>query len=133
MKIYWYIFVYTFLFMLLGWGLEVVSTQVHEQVHVAIFNNDNISSTVKINWITGAGVTIPNSSEYHLYCGERCKYSNSLNEIVSYNVSLIAFTILMAVYLMGIVLLLYAQLKNQEQYQKESEEGELPCSVQTNL
>jgi predicted PurR-regulated permease PerM len=114
MKIYWALFWYTLSFVVLTWGFELMSTSVHEDVHVAIFNNYNINSTVKIDWLTAAGTTSPNSDQYRLYCNDLCKFSHSLNEIIGYNISLISFTIMVGIYILGILLMVFTYLRKLE-------------------
>jgi hypothetical protein len=104
---FWYYFIgFTIIFIVLSWGFMILSTQAHEDVHVAIFDNYNISSTVKINKLTGQGFTYPNVTQYYLYCNDDCKFANSLNEITSYNTDKIAFAILIGLYLISILVIL---------------------------
>jgi len=107
-------FIFTGLFAFVSWGFMILSTQAHENVHVAIFDNYNISSRVEVNKLTGNGVTYPNNTTYPLYCGEDCKYANSLNEIVGYNTDKIAFAFLASAYLIGIIIMLVTRGGKEE-------------------
>jgi len=103
----WYLLTgFTILFMVLCWGFIIFSTQAHEDVHVAIFDNYNISSNVTVNKLTGQGFTYPNSTQYHLYCNDYCKFANSLNEIIGYNTDKVAFAALIGAYLVCVLIIL---------------------------
>jgi hypothetical protein len=116
MKFWTIYFVYVLCFIIVGWGFNLIGTYIHEQVHVAIFNNYNISSIVKINWLTGEGVTIPNYEQYKLYCNEQCKFSHSLNEIIGYNINTLALAILCFIFVIGFIVINVAAVNRIEEW-----------------
>jgi len=112
---FWAIFIlYCMTFAVLAWSFNLISTEVHEQTHVAIFNNYNISSTIHVNWWTGSGYTSPNHEEYILYCNEMCKFSQSLNEITGYNINVFIFAMMCTAFIIGLVVILVVSLQMQE-------------------
>lgn len=108
------LFIVSLLFTGLGWGLIIVSTMIHEDVHSAIFTNYNVSSTITVNRLTGGGFTTPNSTEYHLYCTDDCKFLNSMNEIISYNLDIFVFAVIIGMYLIMIIVLLIFNARKDE-------------------
>jgi hypothetical protein len=116
-------FTYTFIaycacFLVLGWGFNLISTEVHEQAHVAIFNNYNISSNVTINWWTGGGYTTPNREQYRSYCGDSCKMAHSLNEIIGYNINTFIFAMMCTAFIIGLIMILIIGIQKSEERDK---------------
>ena len=106
---------YCFCLLILGWGFNLVSTEVHEQAHVAIFKNYNMSSNVTINWWTGSGATYPDTKTYHLYCDDSCRMANSLNEIIGYNINTFIFAMMCTAFIIGLIMILIINLKKTEE------------------
>jgi len=106
---------YCICFIVLAWGFNLISTEVHEQAHVAIFNNYNISSTVTINWWTGSGSTFPNHNQYVLYCNDSCRMAHSLNEIIGYNVNTFIFAMMCTAFIIGLIMIMIIGLKRFEE------------------
>lgn len=146
---FWLVFMlYCICFIVLAWGFNLISTEVHEQAHVAIFKNYNISSTVEINWWTGAGATSPNHSQYTLYCNDSCKMAHSLNEIIGYNVNTFIFAMMTTAFIIGLIMIMIIGLKRMEErdsfyegiidelvekLNKEKSGGELPFAELSDL
>jgi hypothetical protein len=112
---FWYIFFgYCICFLITGWGFNLISTEVHEQAHVAIFKNYNISSNFTINWWTGSGATYPDTKTYYLYCDDSCKMAHSLNEIIGYNINTLIFAIMCTAFIVGLIMIMIINMKSLE-------------------
>ena len=109
---FWLLFITYFLvFGILGWGFNLISTEVHEQAHVAIFHQYNISSVSNVNWWTGEGFTSPDHDQYVLYCNDSCKMAQSLNEIIGYNINSFIFAMMCTAFILGFVMILIIDIK----------------------
>lgn len=113
---FWGIFIlYCLCFTVVGWSFNLISTEVHEQVHAAIFDNYNISSVMTVNWWTGGGYTTPNHNQYVLYCNEYCKMANSLNEIIGYNINTFIFAMMTTAFIIGLIMIMIINMKKLEE------------------
>ena len=144
MKFWFTFFAYCITFIVLTWGFNLINTEVHEQAHVAIFSNYNISSNYTINWFTGKGYTFPNPNQYILYCGDSCKMTQSLNEIVGYNINMFTLAMICTAFILGLILIMiinlreikdatYEDIINQLLEEKENEGGEEPFAELSDL
>lgn len=137
MKFWFTFFAYCITFIVLAWGFNLINVEAHEQAHVAIFSNYNISSNYTMDWFTGEGYTFPNHDQYVLYCGDSCKTAQSLNEIIGYNVNTFTLAMICTAFILGLILIMiinFAEIKdvvykdiiNQLLDEKEKEGGEEP-------
>jgi hypothetical protein len=95
---------FTILFLAIMWVHTIFSTELHEDAHAAIFQNYGVNSTIKIDYLTGAGSTTPdNSSVQRCSNDDYCVYSHSLNEIISYNITVAFEMVLSVIYLIGLL------------------------------
>lgn len=85
-----------FVLLILFIASVVAGTLQHENVHKAIFTDYGIKSTVKYSWFRGIftgtmGVTsaVYDSKE----CSDSCKLAHEINEVISYNLETLMFSI----------------------------------------
>jgi hypothetical protein len=97
----------TVLFCVFGYITTMVYANVHEDVHVAIYNAYGVNSTKTINYISGQAYTQTNGN--YSSCTERCVFSHNLNEIIGYNAALFIFTICVLTFIVFLSTIIFSK------------------------
>lgn len=93
----------------------------HENVHKAINSNYGIDSEIYINYFTLSGNTISYDADK---CNDECKSLHSMNEIVSYNLDTVMFTIFSVGFmLLTLLILIYMELVFSNKIMMELKNG----------
>ena len=97
-----YIILKTIVFILFFYTAVYTTAWQHELVHQRIYEDYNISSTIKINWISGLWTnTIATTTAYtnSKECPISCRQAHEMNEVVGYNVAGLMTTLFLIFFL----------------------------------
>jgi hypothetical protein len=89
----------------------VMCVNVHEEVHKQVFRNYGVDSTVEINYLTLAGSTSPNMTQYKKYCNESCDILNIQNEIFGYNIIVLIISLWLMVMVIVSTIIIKGKMK----------------------